>query len=307
MVRLFLCLLFTVTAVAQTALPVWLASYPESEPVTQVLPGLVESSYRTGANVESVLAHYRKVWVGAGQPFSPNFNGTGTAIRAAAAECDVLVQVREDGDGSFVKASCASRTPAANPNAAPEVIGRQATTRSGRPIPDRAAMQARVEAMKTRIEEMKKIEPVRMEDYDRPVYPPKPKDPPGIELRWPAWLVHMPGASTGLQVTEGKDQGGRRQLQSRFRSVQPMTAIHSFYENLLNANGFPVGHSRIETGSTLGGVQQNKSGSVHGRYQPDGIGRGGISIDVDFYRTSLNEPIRVLIRVQLIQIYSLRP
>ena len=85
-----------------------------------------------------------------------------------------------------------------------------------------------------------------------------------------------------------------------------MTEIHIFYEDLMEANGFSVGQSRIQTGQTPGGAIQNSSGMVNDRYYPNGVAGGGLPVEVRFFRHQLDEPIRVTLEVKLIQIYSVR-
>lgn len=289
-------------------IPAWLTPLPGAQVRTEAAPGLAQVSYRAAAKPDDVIEHYRKVWA-PGQPFIPNFNGTGTSIRAAAPECDVLVQIREDGDGSFVKASCASKTTVANPAAAPEVVSSSGSRRPGFPSlprPDFSKRDPHTAAVLAEAEARHRAGVNRMADYDKPVYPRPPQDPPGIPLAWPSWLVHMPGASRDLEIEEKVDRAGKKYLMSRFRTTKPMTSIHVYYEDLLNAHGYRVGQSKLETGHTLSGVTQNKNGMVKGSCQPNGIGGGGVEIEVDFYRSALNDPIQVTIKVELIQIYSPR-
>lgn len=296
---------FLLTALPATILaagmPEWLKDYPGAKAETSQSAGLVTSTYTVEAAPPAVIEHYRSVWGAVNLPFSANFNGTGTSIRAAATECDVLVQVVENGEGSHVRVSCAARNQAPGPESGWEVAARPSV-----PVQRRIERDPRTAAMLAQAQADHQARVARMEDFDRPVYPQPPRDPEGIPLQWPSWLVHMPGASRGLTVEAGKDQGGKRVLLSTFRTTRPMTEIHQFYEDLMNANGFRVGQSRIQTGQTLSGVQQNANGMVLGRQEPYGIGKGGMSTEARFYRSKLDEPIKVTLEVKLIQVYSNR-
>ena len=109
-----------------------------------------------------------------------------------------------------------------------------------------------------------------------------------------------------MAVKAGKDQGKKNILTSTFRTTRPMTEILTFYEDLMKANGFGVGQSRIQTGQTLGGAIRNASGMGNGRYEPNGVAGGGLPVEVRFFRHQLDEPIRVTLEVKPIQIYSVR-
>lgn len=295
-------------------LPDWLSVYPGATAETITAPGVVTSTYIAAAKPDAVIAHYGKLWTAAGLPFAANFNGIGTSIRAALTDCDLLVQIREEGEGSHVKASCAARNQAPDASAGREVISSNGSSSAARHRQQslqqlqmaRAKSDAHTAAVLAQAEADGRARTRSMGQYDRPVFPQQPRDPEGIPLQWPAWLVHMPGASTELAIKPGKDQGGRNILTSTFRTTRPMSEVHIFYEDLMKANGFPVGQSRLQTGQTLGGVMQNANGMVNGRYEPYGVARGGMSVEARFYRGKLDEPIRVTLEVTLIQYYPRR-
>jgi len=96
------------TAGAQTkvSLPAWLSPYPgahvESTKST-------DTSYTVAAKPDDVIAHYRKLLVSQALPFIPNFDGMGTSVRAAAAECDLLLKIRESDAGTSIRVSCTPR------------------------------------------------------------------------------------------------------------------------------------------------------------------------------------------------------
>ena len=73
---------------------------------------LVESTYTTAAKPAQVVEHYRKLFEAAGLQFQPNPDGIGTAIRGDAAECDLLILIREQAPGAFVDVNCAAKSQA---------------------------------------------------------------------------------------------------------------------------------------------------------------------------------------------------
>jgi hypothetical protein len=120
------------------------------------------------------------------------------------------------------------------------------------------------------------------------------EDAPAPPLVWPDWLVHLNGARLARQ--RGVDQSGNEYLESKFKSTAPMTAIFTFYEDLLNANGYKVYSSKLGTGQTLSGVTQNADGYLEGDNYPSGHPGPRTLIRVDFSRFYLNEPITVRVR-----------
>jgi len=288
-------------------LPDWLSVYPGATAQTTSSSGVETSTYATTANPDAVIEHYRGVWAKAGLPFASNFNGVGTSIRAALTDCDLLIQIREEGGGSSVKATCAARNVAPDPNAGREIVSNNGADRRQVMMQRLQAVRAKSDAHTASVlaqaDADSRARTRSMGKYDQPVAPPKPRDPEGIPLAWPSWLVHMPGASSGLNVKASKDQGGKNILLSTFRTTKPMSEVHIFYEDLMKANGFSVGQSKLQTGQTLSGVMQNASGMVLGTYKPYGMAKGGISTEVRFYRSQLNEPIKVTLEVRLIQYY----
>src|SRR2546425_2988628 len=108
-------------------MPSWLAYYPGAKAETRTLVARVESTYTTPATPDEVIDHYRKVFEGANLRFLPNFDRTGTAIRGAAAECDLLIVIRKQIAGTLVRVSCAAKSrSSATSQALPEVIPRLA-------------------------------------------------------------------------------------------------------------------------------------------------------------------------------------
>jgi hypothetical protein len=114
------CLLFLTLAISGQPLSPWLIPYPGAEGVTRTsLVDRNEVTYTTDRKPDEVVSHYQRLITAAGLPFVPGFDGLGTSIRAAAAECDLLVNVREQGTGTLVRASCASKSTSSTASAIP--------------------------------------------------------------------------------------------------------------------------------------------------------------------------------------------
>lgn len=103
------------------ALPSWLIPYAGAKEEAQTaLANRIEDVYTTDAKPDLVMAHYRHLLEAAGLPFLPSFDGIGTSMRAASAECDLLIKVREQGAGTLTTVSCAAK-PAGKPSSPDEV------------------------------------------------------------------------------------------------------------------------------------------------------------------------------------------
>jgi hypothetical protein len=115
MPRLYIVLL-TLLAMASgqqapTSLPSWLIPYPGAKAGTQTgLPTRIEGSYTIDAKPDQVIAHYQHLLEGASLPFLPTFDGIGTSIRAAAADCDLLIKILAQEEGSLIRVSCGAKT-----------------------------------------------------------------------------------------------------------------------------------------------------------------------------------------------------
>ncbi len=199
------------------SIPAWLVSYPGASARTQATPRLVESTYETEARASDVIAHYRKLFEGAGLEFHANFDGVGTSVRGAAAEGDVLILIRAQGKGTAVRVDVTAK--AAPPAAAPAPAS----------IPV-------APAVRTRAERSGREHVQNMEKYDQPVRAPQRSQAP--VLVWPAWLVNVDGSR--LETEKGVDKVGLKTLHCRYFSEAERNAIQEFYAGLLNGHGFPV-------------------------------------------------------------------
>jgi hypothetical protein len=267
---------FVTVAVGQSppSMPSWLVTYPGATPNSRVMGALVESTYTTAATPAQVVDHYRKLFEDAGLRFQPTPDGMGTSIRGDAAECDLLILIREQAPGSFVDVNCSAKSQASPASAgkAIEIIG-------GAPS-------------KTRIAgEMKESHARRVAELGiHPTY----HDAPAPPLVWPSWLVHIKGAE--VRPVQGVDQSRKTYLKVRYVSNLPMTTIYNFYEDLLNSNEYRVHTSRLSTGQTISGIVQNAWGYVEGTNYPDGAPGPRTVIHVSFSRSKLNDPITVEMR-----------
>jgi hypothetical protein len=260
-------------------MPAWLAPYPETTAQTKSFPAYVESTYTTPAAPAAVLDHYRKLFEAAGLTFQPGSDGIGTVIRGAAAECDLLITVRGQAAGTLVRANCAAKSPTYTAVPGPPEVtvtgGRGRPLVAARPPPKPIDHE---QAMAEFEERRKAMHPVR-------------EDAPAPPLLWPRWLGEYQGGRVEVQRSNDSSHGAY--LHARYVTVTPMTALYTYYKELLNANGYPVHGASISTGSTQSGVQQNADGHVEGDNYPDGSPGPHSVIRVSFSRMYLNEPITV--------------
>src|SRR5258706_5498470 len=114
MPRLYMLLLTLAMASGQqapTSLPSWLTPCSGAKAETQAaLASRIEVSYTTDAKPDQVIAHYQHLLEGASLPFLPSFDGMGTSIRAAAADCDLLIKIQAKEEGSQIRISCGAKT-----------------------------------------------------------------------------------------------------------------------------------------------------------------------------------------------------
>lgn len=220
------------TAAGQQAplvLPSWLTPYPGANAATQAsFASLVETIYSTFAKPGDVVAHHRQLLEAAGLKFNSNFDGAGTSIRGAAAECDLLIKIREEGAGTVVRVSCAATSAAPLSGANVMVANGSSGTPNSRIQPMDAARfraEQRQRMADNRAVLDKHIANNKIGKFDEQVWPHAPENdaPP---LVWPAWLVHIKGGR--LNPEQGVDQSRRKYLQSKFVSGAPMTAIYNF-------------------------------------------------------------------------------
>jgi hypothetical protein len=279
-VAVLLTALYTLNGQSPLAMPAWLAVYPGASAQTSVFKAMVESTYVATAKPAAVNEHYRKLFEAQNLPFVPNYDGMGTVVRAAAPECDLMITIHALDAGTEVRVDCSAKSASTETwTAVPD------STR--RPVVRAPASKSRPD-FQTMVAEANARHQQLVKDLNiHPVY----HDAPAPPLVWPAWLVHLKG---GRLVTQaGVDPAGHDLLKSRYKSNEPMTAIYAFYEDLLNANGYPVHNSKLGTGQTTSGIVQNADGHVEGFNYPNGHPGPYTEIRVDFHRFYLNEPITV--------------
>lgn len=258
------------------AMPAWLANYPDVTAQTTKANGLVESNYTAVARPEAVSGHYRKLFEAQNLPFVPNFDGMGTVVRAAAADCDLLISIRAEGKATLVRVDCTGPSPSSGTW--------KAAGESGATLPRTGTRRLSSVTGDSSYNELVK----RMNIH--PVY----KDAPAPPLVWPEWLVHVKGGR--LAARQGVDRAGHQYLKSTYVTSAPMTAIHMFYEDLLKSHEYPVHSGSLGTGQTISGIVQNASGHAEGHNYPNGHPGPYTEIHVSYRRSNLNDPITVDLR-----------
>lgn len=255
----------TVAASGQApSMPSWLADFPGVTAQRTISGSLLEATYSAPVKPAAVIEHYRKLFEAQDLPFNPSFDGMGTVVRGTAAECDLLIAIRAQGSATVVRVDCA---------------GKQARAETWTALPDaKSRMPAGTLARHQQLVKDLNIHPVY---HDAPAPP----------LVWPDWLVHVKGGRLTTQA--GVDRASHRFLRSKYVTAQPMTEVYAFYEDLLNANGYPVHSSKLGTGQTISGIVQNATGHVEGHNYPNGFPGPYTEIHVEFWRSHLNDPITV--------------
>lgn len=280
---IFMGFVLVATAFSQpVSLPAWLVSFPGSMPAVQSSDPLIASSYTIAAPADDVLAHYRKLFEAAGLPFQPNPDGIGTSIRAAAPECDLLIQIRTREAGTFVAVNCSAKSTPSAPLSPGDVNVINGRPQSPRPS-TAPAHHLTPDEMMERHQRIAAEMGIHRERHDAPAPP----------LVWPAWLVNVNGAA--LRTQPGIAQSKDAMLTARYVTNAPMTEIYHFYVELLKTHEYPT-RSSLSTGQTLSGIQQNALGRVEGSNYPDGAPGAYSEIRVSFDRDVLNGPITVSLR-----------
>ncbi len=275
-------------------MPSWLVNYPGVTPASRQNGSNLETTYTTAAAPELVVAHYGKLFEAAGLAFQPNPDGMGTAIRGAAAECDLLILVYRQRESTHVEVNCAARVAAtaaaAQPADVPVITGSSPSSRGKTPPRPAAPVAHPAQAPLSAADMQARHAQLVKEMGIHPEY----RDAPAPPLAWPSWLVRFGGGDLRLQ--KGVDQSRKEYLEAVYTTTQPMSAIYRFYLDLLNGNEYPVHNSELATGHTISGVQQNALGDVEGTNYPNGAPGPRTVIRVSFSRSYLNAPITVRIR-----------
>jgi hypothetical protein len=257
------CLAFAPALFCQPSLPSWLAPYHGAELQTKTYPALVEVTYTIGAAADPVAGHYRKLLAAQSLDVQANADGAGgTVLRAAAAECNLLITIRPQAAGTFVRVNCAAKG---------EMVNATHST-SSLAIPAGAMSRHNQLVAEMGIHRQR-------EDAEAP------------PLVWPDWLVHVNGSR--LHVQTGVDQAGNQIMKARYVTSAPMTEIFAFYKDQLTAHEYPVYRGAVIGGSTMKGVQQNANGYVEGDNYPNGSPGPRTEISIRFDRFHLNDPITV--------------
>ena len=276
------------------AIPSWLSAYPGATPNSQTSGALVQSTYATPAKFRDVLEHYRKLFEAANVRWQPNPDGVGIVSRGETAECDLLIKVRQQASRVFVEVNCAAKSPAESADVGKpvEIITTRPSSAAGARIAAGRPLPRSSSGDMPSVSEMQANHARRVAELGiHPTY----HDAPAPPLDWPSWLVHIKGAA--VSITKGVDQSRKSYLKARYVTSAPMSELHSFYEDLLNANEYRVHTSKLSTGQTISGVVQNAWGFVEGTNYPDGAPGPRTVIHVSYTRSKLNEPITVEMRL----------
>ena len=262
-------LLATVGLRCQPAMPSWLLNYPGVTAQAEALGPVVTVNYTTPASPDAVRDHYRELFEAQNLPF-PAASPSGSTIARAAAGCgDLLLTIHSRGSGSAVRVSCTEPRAGAALRNLPHVEG---------------SYEQRVSAMQDSHRQRAAELGIGKE------LPPAPAPP----LVWPEWLVSMTGGR--LVSRQSTAPGADGALRAQFVSRAPMSALFSFYKDLLTENGYALNRGVVTTGRTNTGIKQNALGKIEGSVYPNGFPGPRIEINIRFSRTHLNEPIKVTIR-----------
>jgi len=277
-------LMVPVPLLCQPSMPAWLVAYPGAAVETNASSALVEAAYTTSATPDAVSEHYRKLFEAANLPFEPNPDGIGTTVRGAAAECDLLIAIHGQKDGTFVSVSCAAKSlPSASSARLPIVmtstVSRPSTSNSRR-VPPAGQSQPQSQAAAQAQHQQRAAGSGIHKMY---------RDAPAPPLVWPDWLVHMNGSS--LAVEESTAPGNDGYLTGKYVTNAPMTAISEFYTELLETHGYVMHTAPMGTGQTHSGIKQNAH--VEGYNYPDGAPGPRSEIRANFSRLRANGPIAV--------------
>ena len=282
--RAFLSLAFVLFALApafcQTAftLPPWLASYPGTNPKVYSSDNFAQTSYVVDAEPSEVMAHYRQLFATQGLAFQPNPDGMGTTIRVAAKECDLLIQIRKRGEGTFTKVTCSGKIDASSMQAAENPNIEMITGIT--PPPPKAKPGEPAGA-----DQQGRLPPIKVNKT--------PHSMPAPPLVWPGWLGHVRGQT--LKPTIATDSMRNQYLKAQYKTDAPMTEVFDFYRNLLmNHDYMPRGS--LATGHTDSGIQQNAMAIVEGVNYVDGAPGANSTIEISIDRTVLNGLITVALR-----------
>ncbi len=220
MKRGYLLILACTAAAGQSPLtaPAWLSAYPNAEVETRTMPTMIESTYLAKAAPATVVAHYGKLFEAAGLPFAPSFDGMGTVIRASASECDLLIKVREQDGGAFVRVSCAVKTAAMVSAPTPAAASPKVVLPMSTPLRDRDEARRDHAA-------------AEMAKYDEPVQT-RPRTAPV----WPNWLVDPAGKLPVFRRTAADSTF----LSTSFAVAAEIAQVRDWYTGLLESHGCSV-------------------------------------------------------------------
>jgi hypothetical protein len=207
------------SALAQSTLtaPSWLVPFPGAKADTRTMPSMIESTYQATATPAAVVSHYGKLFDSAGLSFAPTFDGMGTVVRSSPPECDLMIKIREQDGGSFVRVSCAVKTAAMVAVAAPPSASKTAATPRVIPPDPEAYSHDRA------IAEMRKYdEPIQTRTRTTPI--------------WPSWLRDPAGHVPNYRRPNGESTF----LSASFAVAAEIAQVREMYLGLLQVNGCTI-------------------------------------------------------------------
>ena len=151
------------------AMPEWLTSFPGAQKEAgSVFTNRIENTYTVGAKSGEVARHYQDLFGSANLPYLASPDGIGTSIRAAAAECDLLITLRDQESGTAVRVNCIAKAAPPSSAAPINAIAAPLTIDEHTRLNQEATQRVLAEA-----EARHKRSIQRMGAYDQPVYPQK--------------------------------------------------------------------------------------------------------------------------------------
>jgi len=201
----------------------------------------------------------------------------GTTIRVAAKECDLFIQIRKRGEGTFTKVTCSGKVDPSSMQAAENPNIEMITGITPPPPKAKPGEPAGADQQKA------SPPPIKFNKV--------PRNMPAPPLVWPGWLTQVRG-----QALKPKLKADPKSLNASYSTNAPMTEIFDFYRQLLMDHNYRPS-ADIATGHTSSGVQQNAMGAIDGVNYVDGYPGANTTINISMDRTVLNGPITVTLRV----------
>jgi hypothetical protein len=225
------------------ALPSWLEPPAGVNAKTVNSENQVETSYTLPMEPVEVAEQLSQLFAKASIAFAANDDGIGLSGRAAAPECDLLVQLRPTSPGTKVRIYCTAKSGS--------LFGASVTTTNSQPY---AA---------TRVSTTSRT---------------KRSGSDGPQLHWPAWLTLIGTTREPEPTIEYVDT--LRCLHKQYKVDPPQkTAIFEGYQRLLQSHGYTISKAVDRPGKTISGrTVENYYAHVEGFQSSDGTRQGAHSV-----------------------------